>query len=209
MSSKWPKLRVLGTDFAMGFKGSSIVSFLPNYSLSFPLFISLGSWRHQLWLSCSCLPIFLLPSHPNLTSCLWMSHLCSLPTVSLWLSPFHPARVTFCSFLLQHCKIQNSYLWLRNHSFLERVCFFVYLFVCFLPQQLFIWLKAIRGERWEGKWNCQEVFTPVFSCSEELKLPREMLISFCLAVLYLNSTGDIKTTPYFILKSHQALNIPG
>lgn len=58
-------------------------------------------------------------------ACSWLSHLCSLPAVSLCMSPFHPALSTIHKFLLQHCEIQNSYLWLRNHSFLEGMAFFL------------------------------------------------------------------------------------
>lgn len=137
----------------------------PDYLVIACLFLHF--LHSQIWIACS-----------------WLSHLCSLPAVSLCMSPFYPALSTVHKFLLQHCEIQNSYLWLRNHSFLEGMAFFL------MPQWLFIWPRAINREIWERKWKCQEVSILVFSCSE-FKPPREVRILFGLAFLHLNSTGDL------------------
>lgn len=118
-------------------------------------------------------------------ACPWLSHLCSLPAVSLWMSPFHPALSTVHNFLLQHCEIQNTVIYDLEIIHSWRGWHF------FMPQWLFIWPRAINRERWERKWKCQEVPILVFSCSEEFKPPREMRILFSLAFLHLNSTGDL------------------
>lgn len=171
----------------MGFKGSGIIAFsLPNQCLSFPFFISLASWPHQPWLPCYCLTFSLHSSLPNLTS---LSLIVSSPlfTSCQLLNDLFSS----CTFhLLQFSapalwNSEYSYLWLGNHSLLEEVG------LLFMPQWLFVWPRAIRRERWEGTGRCQEASTLVFSSSKELKPPGEVRILFCLAVLHLDSTGDL------------------
>lgn len=171
----------------MGFTGSGIIVFSPsNKCLSFPFFISLGSWPHQPWLPCYCLPISPHSSLPNPTSLSLIVSSQLFTSCQLLNDPF-----SFCTFHLPQFSApalwnsEYSYLWLGNHSFLEGVG------LLFMPQWLFIWPRAIRRERWEGTWRCQEASTLVFSSSEELRPPREVRILFCLAVLHFNSTGDL------------------
>lgn len=170
----------------MEFKGSGISFSLLYQCLSFPVFISLGSWPHQPWLPWYCLPISLHPLLPNLTSLFLIVSSLLFTSCQLLNEPF-----SSCTFhLLQFSapalwNSEYSYLWFGNHSFLERVG------LLFMPQWLFIWPRAIRRERWEGMCKCQEASTLVFSSSEELKHPREVRTLFCLVAFHLNSTGDL------------------